>query len=134
MQKLFTLGCAAVLLALSANRVSAQATQTNTNSTVKIKASEAKENVGKEAVVVGTVAEVNKAPNLVRLNLDKSYPNQPFTAVIFSRNTNAFGDLEMLKGKKVEISGKISEFRGRPQIILTSTNQLKRIEAAEEKK
>ena len=123
---------ASFLLLLLGSSVFARESQTN--SPVKIPAAEAKKHLGEEAIVTGTVAEVNKAPNLVRLNLDKSYPNQPFTAVIFSRNTNAFGDLEMLKGKKVEISGKISEFRGRPQIILTSTNQLKRIEAAEEKK
>jgi DNA/RNA endonuclease YhcR with UshA esterase domain len=112
----------------------AQQSQTNTNAVIQIKADAAKDNVGKEAVVSGTVAEISKAQNLIRLNLDKAFPNQPFTAIIFARNTNGFGDLEALKGKKIEVSGKITEYRGRPQIILTSTNQLKLVEAEKEKK
>jgi DNA/RNA endonuclease YhcR with UshA esterase domain len=51
-----------------------------------------------------------------------------FTAVVFSSNTNRFPDLEKLQGKTVEVTGKITEYRARPQIVLLSTNQLKVIE------
>ena len=112
----------------------AGADDAKTNSVIEIKAGAAKDNVGKEAVVSGTVAEINKAQGLVRLNFEQAFPHQPFTAVIFAKNTNAFGDLESLKGKKVEVNGKITEYRGRPQIILTSTNQLKAAASETEKK
>ena len=81
----------------------------------------------------GTVAEVNKAQGLVRLNFEKAYPNQAFTAVIFARNTNSFGNLDDLKGKKIQVSGKITEYRDRPQIILTNSVQLKTSAGASEK-
>ena len=82
---------------------------------VKIQAAAAKDNVGKQAVVSGTVAEVNKAEKLIRLNLDKPYPKQSFTAVIFAPNTNSFGDFDKLIGKNVEITGKIAGGLGNPQ-------------------
>jgi DNA/RNA endonuclease YhcR with UshA esterase domain len=110
--------------------IAGAADETKTNAVPEVKAASAKENVGKEALVSGTVVEISKAQGLVRLNFEKAFPNQSFTAVIFARNTNAFGDLENLKGKKVEVSGKITEYRGRAQIIMTSTNQL-RVAAAE---
>ena len=110
------------------------ADEAKTNSIIEIKAGAAKENVGKHASVSGTVAEVSKASGLVRLNFEKPFPHQPFTAVIFAHNTNGFGNLDALKGQKVEITGKISEYRSRPQIILTSTNQLKIIPSESEQK
>ena len=108
--------------------------ETKTNNALKIEAAAARDNVGKQATVTGKVAEVSKREKLVRLNLDKPYPKETFTAVIFVANTNHFGDFETLKGKSVEISGKIADYRGHPQIILTSTNQLKVLESSEEKK
>jgi DNA/RNA endonuclease YhcR with UshA esterase domain len=100
---------------------------------IKIKAEEAKKHVGEEAIVRGTIAEVNKAAALVRLNFEKPFPNSVFTAVIFARNTNDFPEVDKLQGKSVEVSGKIAEYRNRPQIILNSTNQLKVVEKAEKK-
>jgi DNA/RNA endonuclease YhcR with UshA esterase domain len=100
----------------------------NTNSVARISATEAKSHVGAEVIVTGKVAEVNKNERLVRLNLDKGYPNQPFTAIIFADHTNLFPEVEKLKDKSVEVSGKIADYRGRPEIIITSTNQLKVVE------
>lgn len=99
---------------------------------LRIAAADAKEHVGANVIVSATVAEVNKIQSLVRLNLEKPYPNQPLTAIIFSEKTNLFPELEKLKGKMIEISGKITEYRSRPQIVLTSTNQLKVVESAGE--
>jgi DNA/RNA endonuclease YhcR with UshA esterase domain len=105
------------------------AQETKTNDTIRISASQAKDHVGDTAVVTGKVVEVNIAARLIRLNLDKAYPAQPFTAVIFSEKTNLFPEIAKIKGKSVEVSGKIAAYRDRPQIVLTSTNQLKVIEA-----
>ncbi len=108
------------------------AQETKTNSPAKIPAAEAKTHLGANAIVIGAIVEVNRAEKLVRLNFDKPFPNQPFTAVIFGDKTNLFAELEKLKGKTVEVSGKITDYRGRPQIVLTATNQLKLIETPAE--
>jgi len=103
---------------------------------VRIPASEAKANIGTNAVVTGRIAEVNKAATIVHLNFDHPFPKQTFTAVIFSDKTNLFPEIEKLKDKTVEVSGKITEYRERPEIVLTNTNQLRIIEkpAESEKK
>jgi hypothetical protein len=111
--------CGVVLLALS---LAAQ--ESKTNGPVKVTPDKAKANVGTQAVVTGKIAEVNVAEKLVRLNFDKPFPNQTFTAVVFADKTNLFPGLEKLEGKTVTVKGTINEYRGRPQIILTSTNQL----------
>ena len=120
------------LLGLSASNLRAADAKSDsspkTNAPVNITATEAKKHVGEDAVVTGTIAEVNKSASLVRLNFDKPYPDNVFTGVIFSRNTNDFPEVEKLKGKTVELSGKIAEYRNRPQIVINSTNQVKVIE------
>jgi DNA/RNA endonuclease YhcR with UshA esterase domain len=102
-----------------------------TNAPIQISATEAKEHIGAEAVVKGKVAEVNVGERIVRLNFEQPYPKNPFTAVIFPANTNKFPEVEKLKGKTMEVSGKIAAYRERPQIVLTSTNQMKVIEDAQ---
>src|SRR5262249_32767225 len=61
---------------------------TKSSEPVKIKADEAKKHAGEQAIVSGTVAEVNRSASLVRLNFEQPYPKSVFTAVIFNRNTN----------------------------------------------
>jgi len=75
---------------------------------------------------------VNKAQRLIRLNFDKPFPAEPFTAVIFAANTNLFPDIDKLKNQTVEVSGKITAYRERPQIVLTSTNQLRVLDKTSE--
>jgi DNA/RNA endonuclease YhcR with UshA esterase domain len=108
-----------------------------TNVPIRISAVEAKEHIGAEAVVKGKIAEVNVGERITRLNFEEAYPKTPFTAVIFPRSTNQFPDIEKLKSKTVEVSGKIAAYRERPQIVLTSSNQVRVIEltkdAAEKK-
>lgn len=117
----------AVLTALTAVWVSASspAADTNAPTTTAIPAAEARNHIGEQLVVTGKVVEVNVAEKLVRLNLDQAFPKTPFTAVIFAPNTNRFGDLKRFENATVAVEGKVTEYRGRPQIVLTSTNQVK---------
>src|SRR6267154_1161334 len=114
--------------------ISAAAQETKDDSTAKtnapsqISSNEAKEHSGAPAVVKGKIAEVNVGERIVRLNFEQPYPKNPFTAVIFPANTNKFPGIEKLKGKTVQVSGKIAVYRERPQIVLTSTNQVRVIE------
>ena len=91
----------------------------------KIGTAEAEKHYQETCIVTGKVAQVTIREKLVYLNLDKPYPDTPFTGVIFARATNQFGDLSKLKGKDVEIKGRVEDYKGKVQIVLTSTNQLK---------
>jgi hypothetical protein len=90
----------------------------------KIGAAEAKDHYNESLVVTGQVVQVSFRPTIVYLNLDKPYPETPFAAAVFAKDTNSFGDLSKLKGKGVEVRGTIKEYRGRAQIVLEHTNQL----------
>jgi len=106
------------------------AQEAKTNTLVRIVASEAKTNIGTNAIVTGKIAEVNKTERIIRLNFGAAFPNNTFTAVIFPDKMNLFPDVEKLKDAKVEVSGKITAYREHPQIVLNSTNQLKVLEKA----
>ena len=125
MKKLAWIVCATLVWILN---ISAQ--EAKTNAVQKVTAAEAKQHMNADVIVTGKIVEVSKAERVVRLNLDKAFPNQPFQAIIFSEKTNLFGDLDKLEGKSVEVSGKVTEYRNRPQIVLTRTNQLKVLESA----
>lgn len=59
------------------------------------------------------------------LDLDKPYPNAPFTAVIFGDDRPKFGTPETsLRGKRICVTGQISDYHGRPEIVLTDPRQL----------
>lgn len=104
---------------------SAQDASTTNASPLRVPALEAKKHINTEAIVTGKIAEVNVAERLIRLNFERPYPSNSFTAVIFADKTNLFPNVRELKDKTVEVTGKIADYRGRPEIILTSTNQLK---------
>lgn len=127
MKKVVLLVNLAVLLSAGAQE-SKSDSSAKTNAPIRIFAAEAKEHIGAQATVKGTIAEVNVGERIVRLNFEQPYPKNPFTAVIFPANTNKFPEVEKLKGKTVEVSGKIAQYRERPQIVLTSTNQVKVVE------
>jgi DNA/RNA endonuclease YhcR with UshA esterase domain len=128
MKKVVLLLNLAVLLSAGAQE-SKSDSGAKTNAPIRITATEAKEHIGAQVMVKGTIAEVNVGERIVRLNFEQPYPKNPFTAVIFPANTNKFPEVEKLKGKTVEVSGKIAQYRERPQIVLTSTNQVKVLEA-----
>jgi len=119
------LGCLLLGLAL---RVGAQDQQ---GELVKpIPAAEAKSLIGTNAVIVGTVAEVNQTEKIIRLNFEGKFPKQAFTAVIFPASFNLFTNVTALEGKTVEVSGKVVEFRGHPQVVVASKGQMRVVEAA----
>jgi DNA/RNA endonuclease YhcR with UshA esterase domain len=93
----------------------------------KLKTSETPGKIGLNAYVTGYVAEVNVREKVAYLNFDSKYPNNTFTAVIFPDKYEIFGDLNKYKNKTVEIKGRIGQYKGKPQIILNSKEQIKTI-------
>jgi hypothetical protein len=112
---------ALVLLAFSVNAVAAGQL---------LSAPQAKSHVGENGTVCGEVASTHYAATTrgqpTFLNLDKSYPNQIFTALIWGGERTKIGTPEEnFKNKRVCVSGKISLYRGVPEIVLYEPYQIR---------
>lgn len=82
---------------------------------------------GKEMLVEGKiVATTRSKTNTVFLNFEKPYPNQCFTAVIFSSDQYKFvtSPEDYYSNKTVRIEGEIKEYQGKPEIILETPSQI----------
>jgi DNA/RNA endonuclease YhcR with UshA esterase domain len=80
---------------------------------------------GKTVTVKGFVADIYKSEKVAYLNFVEKYPNNPFTAVIFARQFEDFPDINKFRNKDVEVTGRVSIYKGKPQIILNNPSQLK---------
>ena len=87
--------------------------------------SEAKDHINENAVVKGYVADVVIRDRVSYLNFDKKYPKNTFSGVIFEDKFKEVGDLGIYKNQNIEIKGKITIYKEKPQIIITSKNQIK---------
>lgn len=81
--------------------------------------------VGEEKTVRGLVADVHQTKKVKYLNFDDKYPNNSFTGVVFARSFDKFPDLQKYEGETVEITGEISLYNGKPQIIMNDENQIR---------
>lgn len=82
---------------------------------------------GQEKTVEGKVIDAYKSKtNTVFLNFGRSYPNQCFTAVIFSSDLTNFQEnpQNYYKGKLLRIRGIIEEYEGKPEIKLMDISQI----------
>ena len=112
------------IFAVLAFAITASAAGTNPASPLKIRAADAASHYDQDMIVTGKVAQVTIRPTVTFLNLDKNYPNSPFSVVIFHGHSSFYGDANALKGKSIEIQGKIKNYQDKPEIVLDSTNQL----------
>jgi DNA/RNA endonuclease YhcR with UshA esterase domain len=114
-----------ITILIAANlAVKLSAADTNAPAPLKIGALEATNFYGQEMIVTGKVAQVTIRPSVTFLNLDLPHPDSPFTVVIFHGHSSFYGDANVLKGKSIEIKGKIKNYHDKPEIALDSTNQL----------
>ena len=95
----------------------------------KLSASEAKEHYGETVTVCGDVVSARYAESSkgqpTFLNVDKPYPNQIFTIVIWGENRSKFGKPEDdYKDRRVCVTGKISAYAGSPEIVVTEPEQI----------
>ena len=101
------------------------ADETNSAPLMKISAEEATKYLNLDVIVTGTVAHVAIRPGIVFLDMDKPYPDSPFTLVIFPAATNQFGNLKALRGASVEVTGTITNYHDHAEIVLKKKSQLK---------
>jgi len=87
--------------------------------------SEAKDHINENAAVTGYVADVVVREKVAYLNFDRKYPKNTFTGVIFSEKFQEVGPPDEYKNKNIEIKGKITLYRDKPQIIINNKNQIR---------
>jgi len=86
--------------------------------------------IGMEKTVCGTVASATYAVRTkgqpTFLNLDQPYPKHIFTAVIWGSDRNKFQNPpeSSFRGKRICVTGIIEDFRGKPEIIVRSPDQI----------
>jgi len=112
------------VLAAFASALRLSAADTNAPAPLKIGALEATNYYDQEMIVTGKVVQVTIRPTITYLNLDEKYPDSPFAVVIFHGKSSFFGNANALKGKSIEIKGKIKNYHDKPEMSLDSTNQL----------
>lgn len=90
---------------------------------------DAAKHVGEKATVCGVVAAAKYAAQTggrpTFLDFEKPYPETTFTALILGSDRAKFGSPEKTaRGKQICVTGEITLYQGRPEIILTDPNQL----------
>ena len=96
-----------------------------------LSAADAVRHMGEHAEVCGLVASAKFASSSrgqpTFLNLDRAYPDHVFTALIWGSERGAFRyPPESLQGERICVSGTISEYRGRAQIVVSRPEQIRR--------
>jgi DNA/RNA endonuclease YhcR with UshA esterase domain len=106
---LFALMCAALVIAQTSSYTAAEAAK----------------HVGETATITDTVDGVHQSSKgNIFLNMGGKYPNQAFTAFIFSASAAQFSNPQQYEGRTVSVSGKISLYKGKPEIIVNSPSQI----------
>ena len=100
-----------------------------------IKDSEAAQYVGRKVEVRGLVISVTTSPlGTSFINFGREYPSQTFAGFIAAGSTMANDErLTTLQGKAISIVGTIQIDRGKPEIEVTSADQIKGAALAEPK-
>jgi len=91
----------------------------------KITTAELKSSIGNKVILKAYIADVAVREKVAYLNFDGKYPKNTGSVTIFASNFDKFGDMTGYKNKNVEVTGYVSEYQGKPQIIINSQEQIK---------
>lgn len=81
--------------------------------------------VGKTVTVQGVVAGVHATRGgTIFVDFGARYPQNTFTAVIFSSSAAKFPGASAWEGKTVRVSGEVKLYRGKPEIVLENASQV----------
>lgn len=85
----------------------------------------ARDAIGQRATVEGTVVATHKTEKVCSLNFSANWKTD-FSAVIFARSFSKWeGDIEeRYRGRKVRVTGTVTEYQNRPQIVVTEPAQI----------
>lgn len=88
-------------------------------------AAKAARHVGETATITDRVDGVHQSgKGNIFLNMGGKYPNQAFTALIPAASAAQFPNAQQYEGGMVAVSGKITLYRGKPEIIVTLPSQV----------
>jgi DNA/RNA endonuclease YhcR with UshA esterase domain len=91
-----------------------------------IQPADAGKHVGQTVTVEGAVSNVHTTGSgMTFIDMGGRYPDNPFTAVIFSDEVDKFPNVDDLDGKTVDITGLVRLYKNKPEIILKSADQIK---------
>ncbi|MBK9228359.1 MAG: hypothetical protein IPL67_15225 [Ignavibacteria bacterium] len=93
-----------------------------------ISCNEALKHVGDSLTVRGYVADVFESEKVSYLNFGKKFPRNVFTCTIFAGSAGSFGELKKYSGRQVEVTGKITSYKNKPQMILWTEAQIRILE------
>ena len=86
---------------------------------------QASTHIGSLASVRGTLHDAYaSASGTVFLDFCPSYKTCPFSGVIFSGDVPKFGDLSHYTGQTLTLTGKISSYQGKAEIVLSTPDQI----------
>jgi hypothetical protein len=106
---LFAVICAASLIAQTSNYAAADAAK----------------HVGETATITDRVDGIHQSgKGNIFLNMGGKYPNQAFTAFIPSSSAGQFSQPQQYEERTVAVSGKITLYKGKPEIIVNSPSQI----------
>jgi hypothetical protein len=93
----------------------------------QISSKEAKDNIGKTLQVKGKVAGIFISDKgNVFINFDEKSPNQTFTVAVFAgKNVDVS---KVTEGCTLTVSGEIKEYKGKPEIVVDTNEQIISIE------
>ena len=98
---------------------------------LKIEAIKAPFHVGKTVMACGVLADIKHLDNRHYLNLDKPYPNQSLTLLIWDNNyrwfEERFGKIEDMKGRRFCARGTIEEYKNNLQMNVNNPQFLRLI-------
>ena len=96
---------------------------------VSVPLSDAGNNIGKNIVIEGTITKSHDSGKVVFLNF-KDGLNLYLTCVIFASDFSNFPEKpeEFYLNKKVKVSGRVKEYKGAPEIVLSSQRQISLIQ------
>lgn len=85
--------------------------------------------IGKSIMACGILVEIKNLSNRTYLNLDKKYPSQSLTILIWNNNLKKFkrkfGSLESLINRELCVYGTIEEYKNNLQIKVSNENFLR---------
>ena len=89
-----------------------------------LSADQAQAHVGETATVEGKASVQRTRDGETYIRIDGQGPDAPMSAYVSRWNQVKFQDVDKLDGKNAQITGKISTFRGKPEIFLTDPGQI----------
>lgn len=97
-----------------------------TSAVTKVSVDSFATHIGEKVIVCSEVFGVKSTDKITFINLDAAYPKSPLTIVVFAKDLTYFKEspAAMYNNKKICVTGKLEDFHGKPQIVVTKPEQI----------